>query len=130
MKTIYGALVFIAVTLSTPGHATDTMTYQQLPAAPCVRQLSPQPVCPAYKTDPLFTLMDIFIYRPGGLAVTLVGAGLFVGLSPITALASIPEPHDAFYQAYKLLIASPGGYTFVRPIGDRSFPYIYRRSKP
>ena len=125
MKTIYGALVFMSVALSPSVHAAETMTSQPTPVPP---QIS-QPAIPAYKTDPLFTLVDIFIYRPGGLIATIIGSGLYVGLSPLTALASIPKPHDAFYQTYKLLIASPAGYTFIRPIGNRSLPYRYRSSK-
>lgn len=129
MKTTFGALVFIAITLSIPCQAVEVQPRQPTPVSPPVISQASKPQ-PAYKSDPIFTLIDMFIYRPAGLAVTLAGTGLFVGLSPITALASIPKPHDAFNQAFKLLIASPGGYTFVRPIGDRSFPYKYRRSNP
>ncbi|MGR8940563.1 MAG: hypothetical protein ACU83V_08200 [Gammaproteobacteria bacterium] len=75
-------------------------------------------------------MIDVFFYRPVGLAVTLVGTGLFVGLSPLTALASVPEPHDAFHQTYKLLVAAPAGYTFVRPIGNRAVPYIHPYPRP
>jgi hypothetical protein len=72
------------------------------------------------RTDPLFVLLDIVIYRPLGVAVTAGGAAVFAGLSPLTALASIPDPHDAFEKTYKVLIRMPARYTFVRPVGDKS----------
>ena len=75
------------------------------------------------KTDPGFVLLDVLIYRPVGLVATLVGTAVFVGVSPLTALASIPEPHDAFAKISNILILFPGAYTFVRPLGDRDFPY-------
>ncbi|MEI6333265.1 MAG: hypothetical protein WCS87_01790 [Methylococcaceae bacterium] len=75
------------------------------------------------KTDPGFVLLDVLIYRPVGLVATIVGTAVFVGVSPLTALASIPEPHDAFAKISNILILFPGTYTFVRPIGDRDFPY-------
>jgi hypothetical protein len=58
-----------------------------------------------------------------GLAATVIGTGLFIGMSPLTAFASIPEPHDAFAKTSSILILSPAIYTFIRPVGDRSFPY-------
>ena len=89
------------------------------------RYLPTQPsyVLRPYKTDPLFTLVDILIYRPIGLAVTIAGAGILVGTSPLIALASIPQPHDAFPQAFDILVNTPAIYTFYRPLGDRSLPY-------
>ena len=75
------------------------------------------------ETDPGFVLLDVLLYRPVGFAVTIIGAGVFVGLSPLTALASIPAPHDAFLKTSNILILAPAAYTFIRPIGDRDFPY-------
>lgn len=75
------------------------------------------------ETDPGFVLLDILLYRPVGFAVTIIGTGAFIGLSPLTALASIPAPHDAFAKTGKILILAPAAYTFIRPIGDRDFPY-------
>ncbi|TAK61049.1 hypothetical protein [Methylobacter sp.] len=72
---------------------------------------------------PGFVLLDVLLYRPVGLAATIIGTGLYIGISPLTALASIPEPHDAFVKTGKILILLPANYTFVRPLGDRSFPY-------
>lgn len=89
------------------------------PPQPPLSQLRP------FKADPAFTLLDILIYRPIGLAATLAGIGLFVGISPLTALASIPRPHDAFPQAFDILINTPAAYTFARPLGDRTLPYQY-----
>ena len=73
--------------------------------------------------DPGFVILDVLLYRPLGLAATVIGTGMFIGLSPLTAFASIPEPHDAFAKTGKILILAPAGYTFIRPIGDRDFPY-------
>jgi len=74
--------------------------------------------------DPAFVVIDIAVLRPASLLVTAVGAALFVGISPLTALASIPEPHDAFAKTYEVLIRTPARYTFVRPVGDKSItPY-------
>jgi hypothetical protein len=75
------------------------------------------------KTDPGFVLLDVLLYRPVGLVATVIGTAVFVGVSPLIALASIPEPHDAFAKISEILILAPGAYTFVRPIGDRDFPY-------
>ncbi len=72
---------------------------------------------------PGFVMLDVLFYRPVGLIATVIGAGLFIGTSPLTALASIPAPHDAFAKTGRILVLSPATYTFVRPIGDRSFPY-------
>ena len=75
------------------------------------------------QTDPGFVIWDVLFYRPVGLIATIIGTGVFIGVSPLTALASIPEPHDAFAKMSNILILSPATYTFVRPVGDRSFPY-------
>lgn len=75
------------------------------------------------EADPGFVILDVLFYRPLGFAATVVGSGVFVGLSPLTAFASIPEPHDAFAKTSKILIGAPAAYTFIRPIGDREFPY-------
>ena len=75
------------------------------------------------ETDPGFVLLDVLLYRPVGFAVTIIGTGAFIGLSPLTAFSSIPEPHDAFTKTAKILILAPAAYTFIRPIGDRDFPY-------
>ncbi len=73
--------------------------------------------------DPGFVILDVLFYRPVGLVITVIGTGAFIGLSPLTALASIPAPHDAFAKTGKILILAPGAYTFIRPLGDRDFPY-------
>lgn len=75
------------------------------------------------EVQPGFVLLDVLLYRPLGLAATIIGTGLYIGISPLTAFASIPEPHDAFVKTSKILILLPANYTFVRPLGDRSFPY-------
>ena len=73
--------------------------------------------------DPLFVMLDVVLYRPVGLVATVVGVGVFAGISPLVALASIPKPHDAFQKTAGILILAPAAYTFVRPVGDKGFPY-------
>ncbi len=75
------------------------------------------------QNDPGFVLLDVLLYRPLGLAATIIGTGVFIGVSPLTALASIPAPHDAFVKMSNILIRFPADYTFIRPIGNRNFPY-------
>ncbi len=78
----------------------------------------------AAQTDPGFYLLDILLYRPVGLVVTIAGTSAFVAISPLLGLASIPEPHDAFQKTAGILVLAPATYTFIRPIGDRDFPYV------
>ena len=37
--------------------------------------------------DPLFVMLDVVLYRPVGLVATVVGVGVFAGISPLVALA-------------------------------------------
>ena len=67
--------------------------------------------------DAGLNILDIAFYRPVGLLATVIGSGLFIGLSPLTAFASISPPHDAFYRAAGILVIAPGKYTFDRPLG-------------
>jgi hypothetical protein len=67
--------------------------------------------------NPGYILLDIVLYRPAGFVVTVIGAGVFIGVSPLTALSSIPAPHDAFVKTGNILVMAPGAYTFVRPLG-------------
>lgn len=66
-------------------------------------------------------VVEILLARPLGLVGTIVGTGVFIGISPLTALASIPEPHDAFEKAAEALIFAPGWFTFQRPLGVYCF---------
>lgn len=76
------------------------------------------------KTDPAFVLLDVILYRPVGLVITVVGTAVFVAVTPLIGLASIPAPHDAFAKTSNILVVAPATYTFVRSIGDRDFPYV------
>lgn len=62
-------------------------------------------------------LIDIILYRPLGLIATVTGSAVFVAISPLTALAAISPPHDAFGKTANLLIMKPAKYTFDRPLG-------------
>ncbi len=67
-----------------------------------------------------FVVPDIIIYRPVGFAFTVVGAAVFVAISPLTAFANIAPPHDAFEKSKDILIMAPASYTFLRPVGNMS----------
>jgi len=81
------------------------------------------------EVEPGFVILDVLFYRPVGLLATVIGTGAFIGISPLTAFASIPAPHDAFIKTGKILVLSPAAYTFIRPVGDRDFPYHLWQSK-
>jgi len=70
--------------------------------------------------SPFFVIPDILIYRPVGLAFTVIGSALFVAISPLTAFANISPPHDAFEKTKDILIMAPASYTFFRPVGNMS----------
>ncbi|PZN83635.1 MAG: hypothetical protein DM484_03990 [Candidatus Methylumidiphilus alinenensis] len=67
--------------------------------------------------EALNLLTDVIFVRPVGVVGLLAGSALFVGLSPLTALANIPEPHNAFHRVGAVLIGVPYSYTFERPLG-------------
>ena len=72
------------------------------------------------KADGYDVAVDL-VLRPLSFAGMLAGTVLYVGVSPLTAIATIPAPHDAFELLADLLIVKPAKYTFVRPVGDYSY---------
>ncbi|HHJ38231.1 MAG: hypothetical protein AXA67_00945 [Methylothermaceae bacteria B42] len=70
--------------------------------------------------DAAFTLLDVLVYRPVGIVATIAGTGLFTAMIPLTAIAQIAPPHDAFAKTANILIDGPARYTFRRPVGDSS----------
>ncbi len=76
---------------------------------------------PNYNADGAAAVIETLLVRPIGFATTICGTALFVGMSPLTALASIPHPHDAFEKTANALIVAPAEYTFTRPLGDFSY---------
>ncbi|MGZ5051767.1 MAG: hypothetical protein ACXWF8_09980 [Methylobacter sp.] len=84
-----------------------------IPRAPAAER----PHVATVETQGLDTVLDIPL-RLGGLVSTLVGAGLFVGTSPITGLMTVLPPHNAIAEAGEFLVVRPGKYTFVRPSGN------------
>jgi len=62
-------------------------------------------------------IIDVLLFRPVGLVVTLAGTVTLVATSPFTAFASISPPHDAFERMTGLLIVGPAKFTFDRPLG-------------
>lgn len=99
MKKVSSLVLLLSMTAATPGFAQ----YQQ-----------------AVESDGYDVMMDIFL-RPLGIVGTLVGSALFVGLSPVTALAAIPYPHDAFEKLGNTIVCKPFKYTFERPVGDYQY---------
>ena len=73
---------------------------------------------PASEPDGYDALVDAMFLRPVGLITMVVGTGLFICLSPMTAIATIPAPHNAFAELADVLIVRPTKYTFVRPFGS------------
>ncbi|WP_024297963.1 hypothetical protein [Methylomicrobium lacus] len=108
MKKVSSLVLLFSVSLATPSFAQ-----------------TPQ----AVESDGYDVMMDIFL-RPAGIVGTLVGAGLFVGLSPITALAAIPAPHDAFEKLGNTIVCKPFKYTFERPVGDYEYDKDCTRKAP
>ena len=76
---------------------------------------------PASQADGYDVIIDAVLLRPFGFATMVVGSALFVGLSPLVAIASIPAPHDAFVRLADTIVVKPAKYTFVRPVGDYNY---------
>lgn len=74
-----------------------------------------------YTADGATALAEELLFRPLGLVTLICGTGLYVGMSPFTALASIPYPHDAFQKTAELLIIKPAEFTLERPLGDFNY---------
>ena len=90
------------------------------------------------ESDGYDVMMDM-ILRPVGLVGTIIGAGIFVGVSPLTAMAAIPAPHDAFEKLADTIVCKPAKWTFVRPSGDYRYdegcagkvqPVVYQPAPP
>jgi len=67
-------------------------------------------------SDGLDALMDMPM-RLGGFVQTVVGTGVFVGISPITAFMNLYPPHNSFEKVAEYLVVRPARYTFNRPVG-------------
>ena len=72
---------------------------------------------PKVESDGYDVMIDM-ILRPVSFAATLIGAGVYVGVSPLTALSTIPKPHDAFVKLADTIVCKPFKWTFLRPSGD------------
>ena len=60
------------------------------------------------------------IIRPVAALGSLTGLALFVVASPVSGLASIPEPHDVFKTTWDNFVVTPYHFAFRRPFGDYS----------
>jgi hypothetical protein len=63
-------------------------------------------------------LLDAFILRPVGLALTAIGTVLFV---PAAAVVGATRPVD-IGKPFQLLVANPFRYTFIDPLGQHGQP--------
>lgn len=63
-------------------------------------------------------LADVAVVRPLSFVGLVAGTAVFVALSPLTAIATIPAPHTAFQDMADVIVVKPAKYTFVRPAGD------------
>lgn len=61
------------------------------------------------------------ILRPVGFMSFVGGCALFAATSPLTAIASIEEPHEAMSHSFNGFVGAPIRYTFTRPIGNYAF---------
>lgn len=59
-------------------------------------------------------ILDAFILRPVGLALTAVGTALFV---PAAAIVGATRPTDVG-KPFQMLVANPFRYTFMDPLGQ------------
>jgi len=59
-------------------------------------------------------LLDAFILRPVGLALTAIGSVLFV---PAAGIVAATRPTD-IGKPFQLLVANPFRYTFIDPLGQ------------
>ncbi len=62
--------------------------------------------------EALYILLDIAIARPAGLAVTALGAAVFLVTFPISAAL---QEHDKMARVF---VREPADFTFVRPLGE------------
>ena len=56
--------------------------------------------------------------RPLGLISTIVGTGLYLGVSPLTLVSHAFPPHQSFQKLGNFLVVTPAKFTFTRPVGD------------
>lgn len=86
-----------------------------------------------------YDLIGEMLIRPFGIAATIIGAGVYVGVSPVTALFMIPKPHDSFVMLADTIVCKPFKWTVMRPIGDYGYnegcarkvkPVVYQPAPP
>ena len=63
-------------------------------------------------------LLDAFVLRPLGLALTAIGTVLFV---PAAAVVGATRPVD-IGKPFQMLVANPFRYTFIDPLGQHETP--------
>ena len=65
-------------------------------------------------------VLSELIIRPVAVIGSVTGLAIFVIASPVSGLASIPEPHDAFKTTWDDFVVTPYHFAFRRPLGDYS----------
>ncbi len=67
-----------------------------------------------------WNVLPEIVLRPVGFVSLLFGSAFFVVTTPVTAVASIEEPHDALNNALEGFVNTPFRYTFKRPIAGNA----------
>ncbi len=114
-KLLYLAL---ALSFTAPCQANPSADFKPSPANPNLQHNS------AVVVDKEVDGADAFIDIPlriAGFIATVVGTGVFVGVSPIAGLMATYPPHDATDKIIDFLILQPARFTFDRPVGDFNF---------
>jgi hypothetical protein len=63
-------------------------------------------------------LTDIFVYRPGGTLLTILGTGAFILTSPAALAVTLLPPHNAIMQTASEMVIEPFKDTYNRPLGS------------
>lgn len=121
-------LLYLTLILSfiTPCYANPGSDFKSSPTNPNLEYNS------AVVVDKEIDGADAFIDIPlriAGFIATVVGTGVFVGVSPIAGLMATYPPHDATAKIIDFLILQPARYTFDRPVGDFNFDSRIDRKK-
>ena len=69
------------------------------------------------EVTPLDYAIDVAVYRPAGVLLTVVGGAAFVLTLPTSLIATALPPHKAVFNAANSMVGDPVRYTFIRPLG-------------
>lgn len=124
MKKLLSLALVLSFTV--PCYANPSADFKPSPSNPNLQRNS------AVVIDKEVDGADAFIDMPlriAGFLATVVGTGVFVGVSPIAGLMATFPPHDAADKIIDFLILQPARYTFDRPVGDFNFDTRVEKKK-